>query len=91
MKKTVQYFTKEYLARCKELTPSQILQFLEEYRMLVGTAPETSLLISLKVAPSLLNCFRQKARLEGIAYQTKIKQLMKEWVEGTQTTKGQGP
>jgi hypothetical protein len=30
----VQYFTPEYLEQCKQMTPGQILQFLEEFRLL---------------------------------------------------------
>ncbi len=78
MKKTVQYFTEEYLKRCKGMTPDQILEFLENYRELVASVPEKCQLISLKVEPSLLKAFQQKASLEGIPYQTKIKQLMRE-------------
>jgi predicted DNA binding CopG/RHH family protein len=80
MKKTIQYFTKDYLERCRELTPDQILEFLEDYQQLIGQVPEKCRLISLKVEPSLLNTFKQKAALEGVPYQTKIKQLMKEWL-----------
>lgn len=80
MKKAIQYFSKEYLDRCAELTPDQIIEFLENYRMLVAKVPEKCKLISLKIEPSLLNTFKQKAELEGIHYQTKIKELMKEWV-----------
>lgn len=81
MKKTIQYFTKEYLQRTAGLTPDQIIDFIENYRMLVGKAPEKCQLISLKIEPSLLNTFKQKAKLEGIPYQTKIKQIMRNWVE----------
>jgi predicted DNA binding CopG/RHH family protein len=80
MKKTIQYFTKEYLERCKDLTPDQILEFLENYRNLVTGKPEKCHPISLKIEPSLLNAFKQKAALEGIPYQSKIKQLMKDWI-----------
>lgn len=80
MKKTVQYFTKEYLARCKDFTPDQILEFLENYRHLVAKVPEKCQLISLKIEPSLLNAFKQKAFLEGSHYQTKVKQLMRDWL-----------
>lgn len=80
MKKGVQYFTKEYLARCASLTPDQILEFMENYRNLVAKAPEKCQLISLKIEPSLLNAFKQKAHLQGRPYQTKIKELMKDWV-----------
>lgn len=34
MKKSVQYFTKEYIEHCKKLSPDQILEFLESYRNL---------------------------------------------------------
>lgn len=81
MKKAVQYFTKEYLERCKSCTTEQILDFLENYRNLVCERPEKCLLISLKVEPSLLNAFKQKAKLDNCHYQTKIKQLMRAWVE----------
>lgn len=81
MKKATQYFTKEYLKRCADLTPDQIIEFLENYRLLVAQVPEKCQLISLKIEPSLLKTFKQKAKLEGIPYQTKIKQLMREWVK----------
>ncbi len=79
-RKTIQYFTKEYLERCASLTPDQIIEFLENYRALVAKTPEKCQLISLKIEPSLLNAFKQKANLEGTHYQTKIKQLMREWI-----------
>lgn len=81
MKKTVQYFTKEYLEQCAKLSPEQILEFLEDYKMLVANVPQKCKPISLKIEPALLNTFKQKASLHGVAYQTKIKQLMKEWIE----------
>lgn len=80
MKKTLQYFTQEYLQRCADLTPEQIIEFLENYRLLVAKIPEKCQLISLKIEPSLLNAFKQKACLEGIHYQTKVKQLMRDWI-----------
>ena len=80
MKKTIQYFTQEYLKRCANLTPDQIIEFLENYRTLVAKRPEKCKLISMKIEPPLLNAFKQKASLEGTPYQTKIKQLMKEWI-----------
>ncbi len=30
----VQYFTDEYLAQCQQMTAQQILQFLEDFRLL---------------------------------------------------------
>ena len=81
MKKVVQYFSKEYLKRCADFTPDQIIEFLENYRNLIGNAQEKCKLISLKIEPSLLNAFKQKAKLENIPYQTKIKELMRDWIK----------
>jgi hypothetical protein len=36
MKKAVQYFTAEYLKECAKMTPDQIIDFLENYRLLVS-------------------------------------------------------
>lgn len=81
MKRPVQYFTKEYLERCKGMTPDQILEFLENYKMLVSPPEEKCQLISIKIEPSLLNAFKQRALLEGVPYQTKIKQLMRAFLQ----------
>lgn len=81
MKKTIQYFTQDYLKKCSTLTPDQIIDYLENYRLLVAKKlPEKCQLISIKIEPSLLNAFKQKANRNGIPYQTKIKQLMQEWM-----------
>lgn len=81
MKRAVQYFTKEYLERCKGMSADQILEFLENYRILVSETPEKCQMISLKIEPSLLNAFKQKAKLNGVHYQTQIKHLMREWMD----------
>lgn len=46
----VQYFTDEYLAQCQQMTPIQILQFLEDFRLLFAesTAKQTAYLIEEK-------------------------------------------
>lgn len=31
--KAVQYFTPEYLGRCSKMSPTEILQFLEDFRL----------------------------------------------------------
>lgn len=81
MKKAIQYFSKEYLDRCTGMTPDQIIEFIENYRNLVFSVSEKCQLISMKIEPSLLNAFKQKANLHGVPYQTKVKQLMREWVQ----------
>ncbi len=66
------------------MTSDQIIEFLENYRMLFSMTPEKSQLISLKIEPSLLKAFKRRAELEGIPYQTQIKKLMKEWLKYTE-------
>jgi hypothetical protein len=79
--KPVQYFSDEYLAQCRAMTPEQIIGFLDDFRQLHGsTIPGKSKLISIKVPENLLHVFRQLAAREGTPYQTKIKVLMKEWI-----------
>jgi len=79
--KPVQYFSDDYLEQCKGASPEQVLEFLESYRLLQTPATSTKL-ISLKVAEPLLQAFRQRCELEGLKYQTQIKTLMREWLEG---------
>lgn len=75
----VQYFSKEYLKNSQKLTPMQIIKLLDDFRILYGKPTKKSKLISIKIPENLLSIFRKKAELEGIHYQTKIKELMKEW------------
>ena len=77
----VQYFSKEYLEHCSAVKPEQILAFLEDFRLLhSGKAKSKSKLISIKVPEQLLSAFKEKARQEGIPYQTQIKTLMEKWL-----------
>jgi predicted DNA binding CopG/RHH family protein len=62
------------------MTPEQIIEFLENYRALVASKPEKCRLISLKIEPSLLNAFKQKAALSHVPYQTQMKNLMRQWL-----------
>ena len=79
--KPVQYFSDEYLEQCRQMTPEQIIQFLDDFRQLHGAKASTrSKLISIKVPENLLGAFKAKAAHTGIPYQTQIKTLMREWV-----------
>lgn len=76
----VQYFTDEYLEQCKKMTPEQILEYLESFRLL--NSPEDKMkLISIKIPQSMLKAFRAQCELNGLKYQTQIKTLMKKWLE----------
>jgi predicted DNA binding CopG/RHH family protein len=76
----VQYFSDEYLEQCRSMTPEQIVQFLEDFRILHQPQPGPSRLISIKVPEALLAAFKVKARLSGSPYQTQIKRLMTQWL-----------
>lgn len=56
------------------------ITFVENFMKLSAySQTHKSKLISLKVPEDLLNMFREKCALEDIAYQTKIKELMRQW------------
>ncbi|MCF6317894.1 MAG: hypothetical protein L3J83_01235 [Proteobacteria bacterium] len=78
--KALQKFSDEYLERCKGLSIEERLDFIENFRLMHSEIHSPSKLISLKVPEPLLNSFKQKAKLEGLAYQTQIKKLMKDWL-----------
>ena len=82
--KPVQYFSDDYLEQSRQATPIQILECLEQFRLMQGaTVKKTSpsKLISLKVQQDLLSVFRTKCEIEGLKYQTQIKALMTDWVK----------
>ncbi len=81
--KAIQYFSDEYLERCAEMTPNEIARFLDDFRQVHGgkvNRNEKSKLISIKIPQTLLDSFRTKAELHNQRYQTKIKELMTDWV-----------
>jgi predicted DNA binding CopG/RHH family protein len=78
--KTLQYFSEENLRKNSDLSADQIVQFLEDFRLLHGSQPAASKLISMKVPEDLLNAFKMKAKLTHTPYQAQIKVLMKNWV-----------
>ncbi|MGE0173535.1 MAG: hypothetical protein AB7T49_12130 [Oligoflexales bacterium] len=81
MNKTPQIFDNDALEGQSVLTTEQIILFVENFRVLVSEArPSKSKLISIKVPESLLATFKTKSMLENVPYQTKIKELMMNWV-----------
>jgi len=87
--KSVQYFTDEYLEQCSKATPLQILEYLEQFRLMqshlirADAKPVKSKLISIKIPEDLLKAFRAKCEIENVKYQTHIKSLMKSWLDGS--------
>ncbi|MEA1889258.1 MAG: hypothetical protein U9N50_05680 [Pseudomonadota bacterium] len=79
--KTVQYLNNEYLERSRSATTEQILEYLEDFR-LMNSSQAASKLISIKVPLPLLDSFRRRCEFEGVRYQSQIKVLMKNWLQG---------
>ena len=79
--KPVQYFSKDYLERCREMSPEEVVEFLEGFRLLTEGERSHSRLISLKVPETLLEAFRLRCKIEGVKYQTQIKRLMADWLQ----------
>jgi predicted DNA binding CopG/RHH family protein len=80
VRRPVQYFSDEYLERCRAMKPEEVLEFLESFRLIQERTRPASRLISLKVPQDLLDAFRARCGLEGIQYQTQIKRLMHDWL-----------
>ena len=75
---TVQYFSDAYLEQCKSLSAEQIVQFLEDFRLIHGSESDAgSKLISIRIETDLLNAFKMQAKLDGVHYQSRIKELMR--------------
>ena len=77
----VQYFSKDYLERCRTMKPEHVLRFLEDFRRLQRRPrPPRSKLISMKVPEEMLEAFKARAQSRGVAYQAQIKRLMSAWL-----------
>ncbi len=76
----VQIFSDDYLARCRQMSPDEIVRFLEDFRRIHASKPARSRLISIRIPEDLLAAFKTKAGLDRVPYQTKIKELMKAWL-----------
>jgi predicted DNA binding CopG/RHH family protein len=55
------------------------VRFLDEFRQ-IHAPNRQSRLISMRVPEPLLESFKTRCRIEGARYQTRIKELMVEWV-----------
>ena len=76
----VQKFSAEYLESTREASPDEVVLFLEEFRLL-HSPKGPSRLISMRVPEALLASFKAKCNLDGARYQTRIKELMAEWLD----------
>jgi predicted DNA binding CopG/RHH family protein len=79
----VHYFTDEYLARARKIPAKEVLAFLEAFRLLHAQGSHSKQ-IRVKVPEPLLSAFKFRARVEGVPFQTRIKELMTVWLENRQ-------
>jgi predicted DNA binding CopG/RHH family protein len=80
--KAQQLLSDEYLRECLESTLEQRMEFLESFRAFkTGLQEDPTILISMKIKQSLLDAFKLKCSAENSKYQTKIKELMHEYLE----------
>ena len=78
--KALQIFSDEALEHSKKLTPTEVAQFLEEFRLMHAQTADHSKLISIRIPESLLKSFKIKCKASNTPYQTMIKELMKNWL-----------
>ena len=76
----VQSFSNERLKADRSMSKEQIAEFLDDFQSMVHGDEGPRKLISLRVPEKLLHAFKEKARRKEIAYQTRIVELMREWV-----------
>jgi predicted DNA binding CopG/RHH family protein len=75
----LQRFSAEYLESIRQISPDQVVRFLDEFRQ-IHAPNRPSRLISMRVPEPLLVAFKTKCKLEGTRYQTRIKEIMAEWL-----------
>jgi predicted DNA binding CopG/RHH family protein len=80
VRKALQYFTDEYLSISSKMSPEEICAFLEQYQEIITGKDRKSKLISIRVPENLLEVFKKKAESVGVAYQSQIMRLMREWI-----------
>ncbi len=78
--KALQIFSDEALENSKKLTPSEVAQFLEEFRLMHENIESKSKLISIRIPEHLLKSFKLKCKAAKVPYQSMIKELMKKWL-----------
>jgi len=80
--KAVQYFSDQQLERSLHMSQTERMQFLEDYRRRHGSQLHGSKSkgMSLKVPEDLLDAFKVRCELNGVKYQTQIKQLMRDYL-----------
>ena len=85
--KAIQFFTDEYLETSRKATPTQIAQFLEDYRKLHGQAEfrvddGPTKLISLRLPLKMLAQLKALSKSKHTPYQSLMKQMLAKALAG---------
>ncbi len=84
-KRAVQFLDDQQLAHAQTLTKAQVLEFLEDFRLLFAAPlPQagSSTAVSIRVPDDLRRAFRHKCDRDGVPYQSMVKTLMRRWLAG---------
>lgn len=61
-------------------TPTEAVQFLEDFRAMIEGQDETTQAISLRVPANVLRSFKALSKSRGLRYQAQIVMLMRDWL-----------
>ena len=81
--KSVQYFSKEYLKDCEQMSIEDHIRFLEHDAQLLTEAQPSGAhtaplkLIGIKMPEDLLSILKLRAKREGVPYQSLMKKLLR--------------
>lgn len=64
----------------RDLTPEEVVDFLESFRKMVGQQDEATQLISLRVPANIIRAFKLRAKADGKKYQSMIIQAMRDYL-----------
>ncbi len=78
--KPLHIFTPERLKADRNLSATQIAEFLDNFAKIHFSASEKRKLISIRVPESLLNALKHLSRKNNKPYQTQILGILKDWV-----------
>lgn len=81
MKKRSKALQKQFLTDTK-LTPEQTMEFLENYKKMLFSIDQDrgSQAISIRIPKSLLESFKLVCQSKGIAYQTQMNHLIRDFL-----------
>lgn len=75
-----QRFNPDSLEHTRQMTPTQIADFISDYQQVFFSNEGDKKLISMRVPEKLLNSFKAKAKLSNRSYQNIIVDLMRDWL-----------